>query len=72
MIARSKLAKPFTKLLQKVIMLCQLITISLQGMNMQKFKKGPKFGPEKSYELSSIDNEQGTCSQLPQLIGNPL
>ena len=65
------MAKPFTKLLQKVIMLCHLITISLQGMNMQKFKKGPKFGLERSYELSSTDNEQGTCLQLQRLTRNP-
>ena len=53
-------------------MLRQLITISPQGMNMQKFKKGQKFGPERSSELPSTDNEQGTCSQLRRLTGNPL
>ena len=34
--------------------------------------KGAKIGPEKSFELLSTDNKQGTCSQLRRLTENPL
>ena len=67
LIAKSKLAKPFTKSHHATSAYYNFPT----GYEQIIFLKWTKIGPERSSKPLRIDNEQGTCSQIWRLTRNP-